>query len=296
MTDEEGDPTRQLSDELGEDVDTPEEASTPDTLETVLPSYAEDVLDKQETLDGVVLEPGLEDEIEMGFSYPFLSVRDGVEFEEMADEIDTVFEDYTQERRSVLSRMWEEDRTAVLYTAAGIGATGFLSGYALTQGLGGGEGFVAETVGAGTAGSMTYNGLRVLHEKYGPGDVVQGLRHIVTRGELPPSSPRVQRVDRARENLFLVNADHRELDFGDLEDVMEYDDELLEEMGVREELEELKTVGEDELADGCQYIRVVYDPTEDKEYLGEVVAESFDDHDIETYREAEEEGLAYSLG
>lgn len=296
MTDEQGDPSEELSEELGDDVDTPEEASTQDTLETVLPSYAEDVLDKQETLDGVVLEPGLEEEIEMGFSYPILSVRGGVDFEDMADEIDSVFEDYTQENRSVLRRMWEEDRSSVLYTAAGVTATGFLSGYAMTQGLGGGAGFVAETVGASTSGFLTYTGIRSLHEEYGPEDVVQGLRHIVNRGELPPSSPRVRRADRAREGLFLIDADHRELDFGDLEDVMEYDEELLEDIGVREELEELKTVGEEELDDGCQYIKVVYDPTEDKEYLDEVVEESFIDQDIESYHEAEEEGLAYSLG
>lgn len=296
MTDAQDDPSRELSDELGDGVDAPEEASTHETMETVLPSYAEDVLGKQEDLDGVVLEPGLEEEIEMGFSYPILSIDGGVGFEEMADEIDAVFEDYTQERRSVLRRMWEEDRSSVAYTAAGLTSTAFLSGYALTQGLGGGAGFVAETVGASASGFLTYTGLRSLHEQYGPEDVVQGIRHIASRGELPPSSPRVRRADRAREGLFLIDADHRELDFGDLEEVMEYDDELLEDLGVREELEELKTVGEDELDDGCQYIKVVYDPTEDKEYLEDVVEESFIEQDIETYHEAEEEGLAYSMG
>lgn len=132
---------------------------------------------------------------------------------------------------------------------------------------------------AGFSAPWIVNGWKMLHNEFGPRDVYEGVKHIATNRQLPPRAGHEELIQGALEDLYVIDIDYLERDLGDLDDlVQEYGlDELNERHGIDLDKETYNMVKKklDSNLEDAKYLKLVWDPTEDKRYLEQIIGESF---------------------
>ncbi|MDY6777921.1 MAG: hypothetical protein SVU32_04590 [Candidatus Nanohaloarchaea archaeon] len=287
------DPDEVIDEEPDEEemIENADEASTETTLDEIVPRYVEDVWDKQDKMD-IVLEDGLEKDKMNGFDYPIISVDRDIDLEDVAEKVNESFKDIVYEDQHPVRAVWENEKDKLKRISAGVGIAGLgfaspLIGLGEMLGLGGTMLYYAEVGIIPLGGVLAYRPTKELIDEYKPKNLDDGS--YTTESSL-------RKWKEARENIYLVNADHKDLDTGELGNLVEDEPGYLEEFGLtEEEFTDMTTISEDELDADETYIKVIYDPTDSNEYLDLKTEEAFNEKDISNFQEAVDEGLGYSM-
>lgn len=252
-----------------------------DQLSDALPRYGEALLwaekrfDSQNGVETLFEVDGQEvwDDFGIGGSVS-LTVHEDVEMENIADLLEAeMYEQVRSEQWDFVREVIQKEKWALAKIGLGLGGTAASLSYA----LGNGDPLIGE-LGAGISATIAGDGWKMLHNEYGPRDVYKGVKHIVKERELPPRGKHEELVDGAMDDLYIIDIEYLEPDLGDLDEIVEqYGPEELEEMGYPIDPETYDMINKklDSDLEGAKYLKLVWDPTEDKKYLQQVIGESF---------------------
>lgn len=271
-----------------------------DQLSDTLPRYGEALLWAEQQFDA---EDGVEDLLELdgediwddwsiGASAS-LTVHEDVGLETIAGLLEAeMYQQVRSTRTAFLEEVLKEEWWALSKIGTGVAGTAASVSYA----MGSGDPLVGE-IGAGLSLTWAGDGWKMLHNEFGPRDIYEGVKHIATNRELPPRAQHERLIESALDDLYVIDIDYIERDLGEIDDlVQQYGPEELEERGIPLDSDTYNMVNKklDSDLEDAKYLKIVWDPTEEKKYLQQVVGESFLEQEFQHPAALFESGYGYT--
>ncbi|MDY6770899.1 MAG: hypothetical protein SV186_02990 [Candidatus Nanohaloarchaea archaeon] len=308
-------------------LDEPIDTSTAELEEYVLPAYIDEVWGNHGDVEDLIPAEHVTEK-ELGYTKPQFRADQETGIGEMAEIVDDTISDIAAESENAARMILQEEKNDLAKIGAGAGVLVGAPSYIMTFGSPApGFSLLIEGGVFMSSAALIQHGARNIMETYSPGEIGKSLKYSASKsvnkhvmqplgmtemdpGELPSDATVVERKEELRDNVYLIDPDHRRIDAGELEEIVgaepEYLRKLLEDdpeldadelpVDPDELYEDMVTVREDAL-DG-KFYQLLIDITDTEAYADEVAEEAFitDQYShIETLDDAIEAGRAYHI-